>query len=128
MEEALRFAHLVSMSVWVGGLVVLGSIAARLRRSGAGPEQMRAMARGYGRVAWPAMVLAVITGFWQADRLGVDMGRAALVVKLLLVFLAVALAGLHQATARRSSAAVRGVLQGVILLVSLGVVAAAVAV
>jgi len=127
MDEALRFVHLLSMSVWVGGLVVLGSIAAGLRRAGAGPDQMRAMARGYGRVAWPAMVLAVITGFWQAERLDVDMGRAAMVAKLALVVAAVGLAGIHQLTARRSSPAVRGLVQGGILLLSLGILAAAVA-
>jgi hypothetical protein len=49
-------------------------------------------------------------------------------VKLALVFLAVALAGLHQLTARHTTPAMRGMLQAMILLVSLGVVGAAVAV
>jgi putative copper export protein len=127
VDQAIRYAHLLSMSVWLGGLIALGSIAAGLRRSGAQPEQRRAMARGYGRVAWPAIVVAVITGFWQAERLGVDMGRPAMITKLALVVFAVALAGVHQITARRTSPALRGLVQGLILAVTLGVLAAAVA-
>jgi len=126
LDGIIRFFHLLAASVWIGGLFVLGSIAANLRRSGAGPDQMRAMARGYGRLAWPTLVISVVTGFWQADRLATDMGSGAMLTKLLLVFVVVALAGIHQATARRSSPAVRGMLQGLILLVSLAILAAAV--
>lgn len=127
LTAALQFLHLTAAAVWVGGLVVLGSIAAGLRRAGATPDVMRAMARSYGRVAWPAMVVAVITGLWSADRLSTDLASGAGLAKLSLVAAATALAGLHQATARRSSPAVRGALQAGILAVSLGIVAAAVA-
>ena len=127
IDGTLRLFLLLAAGVWVGGLIVLGSVAGNLRRYGARPDQMRAMARGYGRVAWPAMVISAITGFWQTDRLAVDMGRAAMTVKLLLVVVVVALAGLHQLTARHSKPAVRGVLQAVILLLSLAVLGAAVA-
>ena len=127
MTAALQFLHLAAAAVWVGGLVVLGAIAAGLRRAGASPDLMRAMARSYGRVAWPAMAIAVVTGLWNAGRLSTDLSSGAGVTKLSLVAAAVALAGFHQATARRSSAAVRGALQAGILVVSLGIVAAAVA-
>jgi putative copper export protein len=127
VDEVIRFAHLVSAAVWVGGLIVLGSIAAGLRRSGAGPEQMQAMARSFGRVAWPAIVGAVAMGFWQADRLDTPFRDGAMVAKMVLVLAAVALTAIHQTTARRSTPAVRGAIQGSILLLSLGIVGAAVA-
>jgi putative copper export protein len=127
LDGVLRFVHLLSAATWVGGLIVLGSIAAALRRAGTGPDQMRAMARAYGRVAWPAMVFAVVTGFWQAGRLDADMGDAAMVTKMLLVVATVAAAGVHQLTARLSPPAFRGAVQGLILLLSLATVAAAVA-
>ncbi len=128
LDTAIRFFHLLTAAIWIGGVIVLGSIAAGLRVAGATPELMRAMARGFGRVAWPAMTVAVVAGFWQAGRLDTDMGSAAMVSKMLLVVTVVAVAGIHQLTARRSSPAVRGALQGVILLLSLGVLAAAVAI
>jgi hypothetical protein len=127
LTSVLQFIHLTAAAVWVGGLVVLGSIAAGLRRAGAAPEVMRVMARSYGRVAWSAMAGAVITGLWSAERLSTDLASGAGIAKLSLVGAATALAGIHQATARLSSPAVRGALQAAILAVSFGIVAAAVA-
>jgi putative copper export protein len=127
IDGTIRFFHLLAAGIWVGGLFVLGSIAANLRRAGANPDLMRSMARGYGRLAWPSLVISVVTGFWQADRLGTDMGRPAVAVKLLLVLVVVILAAFHQVTARGSSPAVRGALQGAILMVSIAILALAVA-
>jgi putative copper export protein len=127
LDGAIRFVHLGAAATWIGGLIVLASIAAGLRRAGAGPEQMQAMARSFGRVAWPAMGIAVIVGLWQASRLDVEMTEGPMVAKLLLVAASIALAGIHQATARRTPPAVRGIVQGVILAAGLGILAAAVA-
>jgi len=68
--------------------------------------------------------VSVFTGLWQVDRLDYPWGELGW--KLSLVGVAVALALGHQLTARRTSPAVRGILQGVILLVSLGIFWAAV--
>jgi hypothetical protein len=50
-----------------------------------------------------------------------------LALKLLLVGLAVAVAWLHQIVARKISPALRGALEGILLLLALGILAAAVA-
>ena len=71
------------------------------------------------------MGVSVFTGLWQVDRLDFPWGDLGW--KLTLVGLAVGLALAHQLTARRTSAAVRGILQGVILLVSIAIFGAAVA-
>ena len=127
VDGALRFVHLVAAAVWVGGLLTLGALVPIVRRNGGSTDLLRAMARQFGRVSWTAMVLAVVTGVWQVQRLGIDWGASELSLKLGLVVVVVALAAVHQFTARRTSAALRGAIQGVILLVSLGIVAAAVA-
>ena len=122
----LRWIHLVAAATWVGGLVVMGPLVVSLRRSGVGSEQLRAGARALARVSWAAMIVAVVTGIAQAQIL-FPWTYPRLHAKIGLVALTCALAGVHQLTARTSSARVRGLLQGGILAASLLVVAAAVA-
>lgn len=127
LDGVLRFIHFIAAAVWVGGLLTLGALVPIVRRNGGSTELLRAMARQFGRVSWTAMGLAVVTGVWQVQRLGIDWAAPELSLKLGLVAVAIALAAVHQFTARRTSPALRGAIQGVILLVSLGIVAAAIA-
>ncbi len=93
---------------------------------------LQAVARQFGRLSWTAMGVAVITGIIQVVQLDIasdlrnTFGRS-LFVKLLAVGLAAGLALAHQLTAKNSTPAVRGAMQGAILLASLGIFAAAVA-
>jgi putative copper export protein len=124
MSAVVLWFHLVAASVWVGGLVVLGAVVATLRRAGVDREVLRAVARTFGRVSWTAMGVAVLTGAIQAiDRIG----DPVLAVKMGTVALTVLLAGWHQLFAGSQRPAVRGALQGLILLSSLGIVAASIA-
>jgi putative copper export protein len=127
LDGVLRFIHFIAAAVWVGGLLTLGALVPIVRRNGGSTDLLRAMARQFGRVSWTAMGVAVVTGVWQVQRLGIDWGASELSLKLGLVVIVIALAAVHQFTARRTSPALRGAIQGVILLVSLGIVAAAVA-
>jgi hypothetical protein len=72
------------------------------------------------------MAVAVGTGLAQVEIMGIPWAYGPLHLKLGLVALTVALALGHQLTARRSGPAVRGVVQLVILVVSLAVFWAAV--
>ncbi|MDX1691398.1 MAG: hypothetical protein R3290_10280 [Acidimicrobiia bacterium] len=128
LSGVLLWFHLLGMAVWIGGMITVGAIVPSLRRSGASAEQLRAMARAFGRVSWVALGLLVATGVWQlalADEGELD--RTAFGIKLLLVGVAASFALVHQMTARTASPAARGIVQGLILLSSLGVLAAAVA-
>ena len=131
--EWVRFGHLLGASVWTGGLIVLAFVVMALRRAGAERPHLQAMAKAFGRVSWTAMGLALVTGMVQVFELGqaatdpnAPFGRA-LFVKLLLVGLAAALALGHQMTAGTASPRVRGIVQGLILVVSVGIFAAATA-
>lgn len=123
MDALLRFLHLVGAAIWVGGLLTMAALVPSMRRSGADLELIRSTARRFGLVAWTGIGLAVVTGLVQLVRLDLPTrGNSPLAVKLLLVATAVALAWAHQTCARSMSAAVRGAIQGVLILLSLGIV------
>lgn len=120
----VRWLHLVSASVWVGGLVTLGALVAAVRREGVDRSVLQAMARMFGRVSWAAMGVAFLTGAWMSVDL---IGEPALAIKLATVAVTAALAAYHQVAAPNQTPRTRGILQGLILLSSLGIVAAAIA-
>ena len=125
-DEVLLWIHIVAASVWVGGLITLGALVTALRRAGAERPLLQAMARRFGSVSWVAMAVAVATGVWQVSRLSIPWSNDRLELKVGLVVLAAGLALLHQLTAKRTSPAVRGIIQAVILIVSIAIVGAAV--
>lgn len=122
----IRFVHLVAAAVWTGGLLVLGALVMALRKEGAERAILQAAARQFARVSWVAMVIAVTTGLAQVYALHLPWTYQALQLKVGLVSLAVVLAAGHQLTARTTSPAARGVVQLLIMVVSLGIFAAAV--
>ncbi len=122
----VRFLHLVAVAIWVGGLVTLAALVVALRKAGADIELLRASARQFARLSWTAMLVAIVTGVLQVQLMGFSWSDGALHTKLGLVALVLILAGVHQVTAKRTGPALRGVIQVLIMLVSLCVVAAAV--
>lgn len=123
----VRWVHLVAVATWTGGLIVLAALVLALRRAGAERSLLQAAARQFGRVSWVAMGIAVITGVAQVHLLGWPWSHGGLHLKLGLVALVIGLAAWHQRTASRSSPAVRGIVQLLILVVSLAIFGAAVA-
>lgn len=123
--QVVRWIHLIAAATWVGGLITLGALVATLRANNVEREVLQATARQFGRVSWTAMGVAVLSGGWMA----IDfLDRPALAVKMGTVALTAGLAAWHQFAARNQSPKMRGILQGLILLSSLAVVAAAVAI
>lgn len=127
MLYGLELVHLIAAAVWLGGLITLAATVAALRRAGAERDTLRAVARQFARISWLAMATAVITGLLRVHHLRISWSYGRLHLKLGLVALVIAVALIHQLTARRSSPAVRGVVQLVILALSLAIFAAAVA-
>ncbi len=125
-DQLLLWIHIIAASVWVGGLIMLGALVTALRRAGAERPLLQVMARRFGVVSWVAMAVAVVTGVWQVSRLNIPWSNDRLELKVGLVILAAGLALLHQLTAKRTSPAVRGIIQAVILVVSIAIVGAAV--
>jgi len=123
--EILKWVHLLAAAVWTGGLITLAALVAALRRAGADRPMLQATARQFGRLSWSALAVAVATGIWQVIEL--DWPWRHLELKIALVALVAALALGHQLTARRTPAAMQGALQALILVVSVAIFGAAVA-
>ena len=131
-DGVVRWFHLLAAGVWVGGLITLGALVTAVRATGADRSVLQAMARQFGRLSWAALGVAVATGVIQLSRLEFSLSddtsyATTLMIKLTLVGIAAGLALLHQLTAKTSTPATRGMIQGLILVASLGILAAAVA-
>lgn len=57
------FIHVLSASVWVGGMIVMAGILPTSR--GIGTEVPTRIAATFDRIAWPAFGVAVLTGLWN---------------------------------------------------------------
>ena len=112
LETFRLFLHLLGASVWVGGQLVLAGLVPRVRR--AHPDAMGTIARGFARVAWPALALTVVTGIWNVVAVSPsEQGTAytvTLFVKLLAVGVAAGASILHSAGRSKVSLAVGGAL------------------
>ena len=122
----VRLLHLIAAATWLGGLITLGALVVSLRKAGAERSLLQAAARGFARVSWVAMTIAVATGLLQVFLLKWPWVDGKLHTKITLVVVAIGLALAHQLTARKTTAKTRGMIQGAILLVSLAIYGVAV--
>ena len=109
--DALRISlHLLGVSVWVGGQVVMAAFVPVLRQIS--PDAPRRVADRFGRVAWPFFVLAVVTGIWSLAEIDVGDRSSAyhvtLAVKLLVVAAAGTAAAVHSLTPSTPVRAITG--------------------
>lgn len=58
------FLHVLAVTVWVGGQIVMMAILPVLRNSGVDGLPAKA-AQAFQNVAWPAFALAIFTGIWN---------------------------------------------------------------
>jgi len=118
--DTLRIVlHLIGVAVWLGGQIVLLGLLPALRKIGG--DAPRQVAAAYGRVAWPAFGLLVVTGIWNI--LAVDLSdvttgyNAAFGIKMILVVVTGIAAWVHQ---RTDNVALRGITGGVGFVAALG--------
>ena len=123
--EIVKWIHLLAAAVWTGGLIVLAFLVTAIRRVTDDREVLRAAARAFGVVSWSAMGVALVGGTWRDTEWGLPWSRVAL--KGTLIAPAIVLTFIHQITGRRTSPPVRGIIQLAILMVSIGIFGAAVA-
>ena len=106
------FLHVLAASVWVGGQVVLVGVVPTIRSSH--PDATRLIAKAYGRVAWPAFALVVVTGLWNLSEIPVtDTGtdyQITLFLKITLAIVSGAAAAVHQVGTSKLALAVGGAL------------------
>ncbi len=120
LDTIRLFIHVLAAAVWVGGQIVLAGVVPRLRK--VGPEATSAAANGFAMVAWPAFVLAFVTGIWNmiaADDTRSSAWQATLGIKILLVVVAGFSAALHSKSKNRAVMAATGAVGGIAALVIL---------
>ena len=113
--DTLRLTlHVLSASIWVGGQFVLAGLVGPSRSLN--PEAPRALARAFGRLAWPAYAVLVVTGFWNlstfhwSDQTGA--WKAVLIAKIVVVAAAGAGSLLHSRATSRPALALWGSVAG----------------
>jgi len=122
--EIVKWVHLLAAAVWTGGLITLSFLVTAVRRATDDVGVLRAVARRFSLLSWIAFAFAVTTGAWLYTSRGLPWAQFS--TKGTLVALAGGIALFHQLTAKRSSPAVRGIIQLLILIVSIGIFGAAV--
>jgi putative copper export protein len=97
--EAVRLTlHVLAAALWVGGQLALAGLVPAARRIS--PEAPKVLARAFSRLAWPAFVVVVLTGFWNIAATHPSHQTTAWQVVLWVKLVVVALSGvgawLHQ--------------------------------
>jgi putative copper export protein len=122
--EITKWVHLLAAAVWTGGLITLAFLVTAVRSATDDIEVLRTVARRFSVLSWVAFGIAIVTGTWMYTT--IELPWEDFSTKGSLIILAGGLALFHQLTAKRSSPAVRGFIQLLILIVSIGIFGAAV--
>lgn len=122
MQIAL-YIHIIGAAIWVGGLIVVAALVPAVRKVTDDRKVVRAIANRFGVVSWTALAIQVLTGGWMAVERVWD---TTLITKVSLVLVSAGLAGWHTMSARDQSPAVRGAIQGTILILALVIVGLAI--
>lgn len=98
LSDTIRLAlHIFAASIWVGGQIVVGSAVGALRRDHR--DALGPLARSFGRVAWPAYALVVLTGMWSLAVIDVTQTstgyQVATLIKVLVALASGAAAAVH---------------------------------
>jgi putative copper export protein len=105
--------HVLAAAVWVGGQITVAGLVPTARQLA--PDAPRRVARAFSRVSWPAYVVLVATGIWNAVAVSGGQGTAwkvVLGVKVGVVVLAGLAAWLHGRSRSRSALAIWGAVAG----------------
>jgi len=112
MSDTIRISlHLVGVSIWLGGQVVMGGLVGTLKAMN--PDAPSQAAKAFARVAWPAFGLTVITGMWGIMMMDPGQAQARFGIKMIMVVISGAAAYIHSAS---PSKAVKGISGGLGLL------------
>lgn len=119
--DAVRlFLHVLAAALWVGGQFTLAGLLPVLRAAGA--EVPRQAARQFGRIAWAAFAVLILTGIWNiaaAKDTNASGYQATLGIKLALVALSGLAAWWHQRAKSRVALAAGGAAAALFSLLAL---------
>jgi putative copper export protein len=113
--DAVRLTlHVLAASIWVGGQIVMTGLVGPTRAMGT--EAPKVLARAFARLAWPAYVVLIITGFWNLSAFHwasqSSAWKAVLMAKIVVVLAAGVGAALHQRATSKPALALWGSVAG----------------
>ncbi len=118
LVDSIRlFLHVISATIWVGGQLTLAALVPILKL--ADSNLPKKVARQYNKIAWPAYILLVITGFWNVAAIGsgaTSNYNLVLGIKMSVVALSGLAAYLHTKAKSTASLAMWGGLSGLFAL------------
>ncbi|MEN9823092.1 MAG: hypothetical protein ACO3AV_04850 [Ilumatobacteraceae bacterium] len=121
LDTVRLFLHVLGASIWVGGQFALAGIVPALRRSA--PEATKVVAQAFGRVAWPAFGLTVITGIWSMMAIDITATsgsyQGTLLLKIGVAILSGVFAAVHSAGRSKAALAIGGALGALTSLVAM---------
>jgi uncharacterized membrane protein len=113
--ELVLFVHVIAMTFFVGGQMMLAATIVPVERSNPDPARMKAIAQNFGWGSLVAIGVAVFTGMLLASHYGL-WSDGALHIKLTLLVLTFVSLGLHMKFPKVHA------LMGLTFLLTLGVV------
>ena len=70
------FLHILAVTVWVGGQIVMMAIVPILKEAGVDGLPAK-VAKGFQNIAWPALAVAIFTGFWNIFAIDIENATTA---------------------------------------------------
>jgi putative copper resistance protein D len=68
----VRFGHVLGVTLWLGGMIVMGAVVVPVARAAGDRAQITRAARRFGALGGVAWVLILVTGFGLIDNRGLS--------------------------------------------------------
>ena len=119
MENILKFSHMLGLSIWLGSMVMWAMFAPKLYKIDPTKNTTNTLRKTFSTLSWSSYSLSLLSGV--GIFLIIDDAMSTWGTELLVLIFAGIVIGLHSFALKLSSA-LRGMLNGVMLLSALVVV------
>ena len=119
MENILTFVHMVSLCIWLGSMVTWAVFAPKLYKIDPTKNTTNTLRGSFTKISWGSFWVAFVTN--SLIQLTTD-SSSNWMNELIFLSIAAGIIALHSFLGNKLSAAVRGMLNGVMLIIALVVV------
>jgi len=119
MENILKFSHMLGLSIWLGSMVMWAMFAPKLYKIDPTKNTTNTLRKTFSTLSWSSYSLSLLSGMGIFLIIDNDMSTWGTEL-LVLIFVGIVI-GLHSFASKLSSA-LRGMLNGVMLLSALVVI------